>query len=51
MMPSTFRLVSRLIGIVIPDLTNPFFAELVQSEEQAAANHGYNIIVMTSFDH
>ncbi|MGM5057862.1 LacI family DNA-binding transcriptional regulator [Rhizobium leguminosarum] len=43
--------VSRLIGIVIPDLTNPFFAELVQSAEQAAANHGYNIIVMTSFDH
>lgn len=43
--------VSRLIGIVIPDLTNPFFAELVQSAEQAAASHGYNIIVMTSFDH
>ncbi|MGV1756806.1 LacI family DNA-binding transcriptional regulator [Rhizobium sp. A22-96] len=43
--------VSRLIGIVIPDLTNPFFSELVQSAEQAAADHGYNIIVMTSFDH
>ncbi|KAA1176596.1 LacI family transcriptional regulator [Rhizobium tropici] len=43
--------VSRLIGIVIPDLTNPFFSELVQSAEQAAATHGYNIIVMTSFDH
>ncbi|MBB2818924.1 UNVERIFIED_ORG: LacI family transcriptional regulator [Rhizobium esperanzae] len=42
--------VSRLIGIVIPDLTNPFFSELVQSAEQAAASHGYNIIVMTSFD-
>ncbi|MDK4705716.1 LacI family DNA-binding transcriptional regulator [Rhizobium sp. CNPSo 4062] len=43
--------VSRLIGIIIPDLTNPFFSELVQSAEQAAARHGYNIIVMTSFDH
>ncbi|WP_267548948.1 LacI family DNA-binding transcriptional regulator [Rhizobium rhizogenes] len=43
--------VSRLIGIVIPDLTNPFFSELVQSAEQVAADHGYNIIVMTSFDH
>ena len=42
--------ISRLIGIVIPDLTNPFFSELVQSAEQAAAKHGYNIIVMTSFD-
>ena len=30
--------VSRLIGIVIPDLTNPFFSELVQSAEQAAAS-------------
>ncbi|NLR97663.1 LacI family transcriptional regulator [Rhizobium sp. P38BS-XIX] len=43
--------VSRLIGIIIPDLTNPFFSELVQSAEQVAAKHGYNIIVMTSFDH
>jgi LacI family transcriptional regulator len=43
--------VSRLIGIMIPDLTNPFFSELVQSVEQAAANLGYNIIVMTSLDH
>ncbi|MFB2602737.1 LacI family DNA-binding transcriptional regulator [Rhizobium phaseoli] len=42
--------VSRLVGIVIPDLTNPFFSELVQSAEQASASHGYNIIVMTSFD-
>lgn len=42
--------VSRLIGIIIPDLTNPFFSELVQSAEQAAAKHDYNIIVMTSFD-
>ncbi|OWV84415.1 LacI family DNA-binding transcriptional regulator [Rhizobium sp. R693] len=42
--------VSRLIGIIIPDLTNPFFSELVQSAEQAAADHGYNIIVMTSLD-
>jgi len=42
--------VSRLIGIVIPDLTNPFFAELVQCAERAAADHGHNVIFMTSFD-
>lgn len=42
--------VSRLIGIVIPDLTNPFFSELVQSAEQAATDHGHNVIFMTSFD-
>lgn len=42
--------ISRLIGIVIPDLTNPFFAELVQCAEHAATAHGHNVIFMTSFD-
>ena len=42
--------ISRLIGIVIPDLTNPFFAELVQYAERAATDHGHNVIFMTSFD-
>ena len=42
--------VSRLIGIVIPNLSNPFFAEVVQGAEQAAALGGYNVIFMTSFD-
>jgi LacI family transcriptional regulator len=42
--------VSRLIGIVIPNLTNPFFAELVQCAERAATGHGHNVIFMTSFD-
>ncbi|GLR83682.1 LacI family DNA-binding transcriptional regulator [Bradyrhizobium iriomotense] len=42
--------VSRLIGIVIPDLTNPFFAELVQCAERAASEHGHNVIFMSSFD-
>ncbi|MBR0750988.1 LacI family DNA-binding transcriptional regulator [Bradyrhizobium jicamae] len=42
--------VSRLIGIVIPDLTNPFFAELVQCAERAAADHSHNVIFMSSFD-
>jgi len=42
--------VSRLIGIVIPNLSNPFFAEVVQGAEQAAALFGYNVIFMTSLD-
>jgi LacI family transcriptional regulator len=42
--------ISRLIGIVIPDLTNPFFAELVQCAERAATDRGHNVIFMTSFD-
>ena len=42
--------VSRLIGIVIPDLVNPFFAEIVQYAERAASENDHNIIFMTSFD-
>ena len=42
--------ISRLIGIVIPDLTNPFFAELVQCAERAATELDHNVILMTSFD-
>lgn len=42
--------VSRLIGIVIPDLNNPFFSELVQCAERAATSHHHNVIFMTSFD-
>ncbi|HYA72806.1 MAG TPA: LacI family DNA-binding transcriptional regulator [Roseiarcus sp.] len=42
--------VSRLIGIVIPDLNNPFFSELVQCAERAATEHNHNVIFMTSFD-
>ena len=31
-----------LIGLVVPDSSNPFFAELAQGIEQAAAQHGYS---------
>ena len=41
---------SRLIGIVIPDLNNPFFSGLVQCAERAATAHNHNVIFMTSFD-
>lgn len=40
--------VSRLIGIVIPDLINPFFAELVQYAEETATAKGHHVIFMTS---
>ncbi len=40
--------VSRLIGIVVPDLTNPYFAELVQSTERSAMARGLSVIVMSS---
>ena len=41
---------SRLIGIVIPDLNNPFFSGLVQCAERAATAHNHNVIFMSSSD-
>ncbi len=40
--------VSRLLGIVVPDITNPYFAELVQSTERSAMARGLSVIVMSS---
>jgi LacI family transcriptional regulator len=36
---------SHTFGLVIPDVTNPFFAELVKSLDQSASEFGYNIIL------
>jgi LacI family transcriptional regulator len=39
---------SRTVGIVVPDLTNPFFAALVQQIEGLAAASGYEILLVDS---
>lgn len=36
---------SRLVGVVIPDMTNPFFADLVRGIEDEAALHGLRILM------
>lgn len=36
---------SHLIGVVIREIANPFFAEIVQAIEEAAAQNGYSIIL------
>jgi LacI family transcriptional regulator len=36
---------SRILGLIISDITNPFFPELVKSFEQAAIAGGYEVIV------
>ena len=42
---------SKLFGIVIPDITNPFFASIVDSFEIHAVQQGYEILLaMTSGD-
>ena len=34
-----------LVGVIIPDITNPFFAELVRGIEQAIRNEKYNMVL------
>jgi DNA-binding LacI/PurR family transcriptional regulator len=41
---------SRLIGLIVSDITNPFFPELIRSFEGMATQHAYDLIV-TSTDY
>jgi LacI family transcriptional regulator len=41
---------SHAIGIVLPDTTNPFFAEMAQAVEDAAYASGYAVLVCTTSD-
>ncbi len=42
---------SRILGLVISDIANPFFPELVKSIEAAAFEHGYDVILSnTNYD-
>src|ERR1700740_2251861 len=38
------------IGIVVPDVSNPFFPLVVRGAEDAAQKHGYNILLCDSDD-
>jgi LacI family transcriptional regulator len=39
---------NRTLGVVIPDLRNPFFAELMQHIELRAKEHGYSVLFASS---
>jgi LacI family transcriptional regulator len=42
---------SRLFGLLISEITNPFFPELIQGFEDVAIEHGYEILVSsTNYD-
>ena len=42
---------SRILGLVISDIANPFFPELVKSIEAAAFEHGYDVVLSnTNYD-
>ncbi|MGM0240992.1 LacI family DNA-binding transcriptional regulator [Enterococcus sp. AZ103] len=39
-----------MIGILVSRIVNPFFAHLVDSIEKNARKHGYNVLVMQTYD-
>ncbi|PPF42663.1 LacI family transcriptional regulator [Pseudoclavibacter sp. AY1F1] len=41
---------ARLIGIIVPDTTNPFWSELCQQVESVASREGYAVLVVNSHD-
>jgi LacI family transcriptional regulator len=42
---------SRLFGLIISEITNPFFPELIQGFEDIAVEHGYEILIgSTNYD-
>jgi LacI family transcriptional regulator len=36
---------SRLLGLIVSEITNPFFPELIQGFEDIAVEHGYEILI------
>ncbi len=39
---------SRILGLIVSEITNPFFPELVQSFENVAVQHGYEILLTST---
>ncbi|WP_319531326.1 LacI family DNA-binding transcriptional regulator [uncultured Cohaesibacter sp.] len=40
----------QVLGLVLPDITNPFFAQLAKEIELEASRHGLAVILASSFD-
>ncbi|GIP17705.1 LacI family transcriptional regulator [Paenibacillus montaniterrae] len=45
---SLFKKQSSTIGLIVPDITNPFFPELARAVEDTAIQLGYNVILCNS---
>ncbi len=41
---------SRILGLIVSDITNPFFPEVIQSFEDAAVEHNYEILLVSTQD-
>ena len=41
---------SRILGLIVSEITNPFFPELIKGFEDVAVEHGYEILVSSTDD-
>lgn len=41
---------TNVIGLILPDITNPFFPEVVRGVEDTANAHGYNLVLCNTDD-
>lgn len=41
---------TRTLGIIVPDLTIPFFPQVIRGADTAAGQHGYSLIAVNSLD-
>src|SRR5690242_11923624 len=39
---------TQTLGLIIPEITNPFYGEMVQAVEEASFKHGYTVILCHS---
>src|ERR1700754_1145251 len=39
---------SKLFGLIVSEITNPFFPELIQEFERVAVEHGYEILIAST---
>lgn len=42
---------TKMLGMVIPDITNPFFPQIVRGAEDAAMKNGYLLVTFNTDDH
>jgi LacI family transcriptional regulator len=42
---------TKMLGMVIPDITNPFFPQIVRGAEDAALKNGYLLVTFNTDDH
>lgn len=43
-----FKQSSKIIGVIVPSIENPFFSEMVRAIEEEAFEHGYRILICDS---